>query len=200
MKKVRILLLTVIAGCVLSIPTIAFSFGINCVLEDLDDSLGTGGDLWLATYSFDFSSLRYEFEMNDILAVKFSSSNYQSIAWVDDELSFFWSDGDNISYPDSTYLYFESLTGVEGIVGNGFSIQFIWAGSGDPGADQTWGIYGPQNYLTPFFPLMADDEGSINVTEIIHLQTTAPAPSTILLLGAGLAAIAGCRRRASNSE
>ena len=83
MNSVKRLLLTVIAYCVVYIPTIAYSYsfgGINCVLQDLDDSQGTGGDLWQATYSFNFTNntdYYYLFDHDDILAINFNPHSLQ---------------------------------------------------------------------------------------------------------------------------
>ena len=45
MKSLKRLFLTIFTVCAVSIPVLAHSSMINCVLEDLDDSQGAGGDL-----------------------------------------------------------------------------------------------------------------------------------------------------------
>ena len=72
------------------------------------------------------------------------SSNYQAIEWVDNELSPIWSNGEKYPYyPLISSIYFESQyyhnSYDDLILGDDFSIRFIWTGSGDPGANQTWG-------------------------------------------------------------
>ena len=88
MKILKKLFLTILVACAVSIPVFANSTGISCVLEDLDDSLGDGGDLWQATYTLD--SLIWQtgvVEPEYVLAIKFGTPFYQSIEWVDNDLN-----------------------------------------------------------------------------------------------------------------
>jgi hypothetical protein len=199
MKSLKRLFLTVLTVCIASIPVIAQSSLISCVLEDLDDSQGTGGDLWQATYTLgDLNWQNNWVDYGNTIAIRFLSSAYQSIEWVDDDINIFWMAGTGPSNSFDQELTFTAsmFHSPSEDIGSDFSIKYIWTGLDDPGDHQMWGLYRSEmNYNFGLFDTM----GMVNIDEIKHLEANVPEPSTILLFGVGLAGIASIRRRVRNS-
>ncbi|BHH82401.1 PEP-CTERM sorting domain-containing protein [Desulforhopalus sp. 52FAK] len=204
MKKIKSVFFVVTVVCALSIATIASSLTLDCELTDLDDSLGTAGDLWQATYPLNFYSdpsnptlneVFYVFDDRYNFAITFDSDLYESIEWVDkpDVSGYFdVSITQQFSPYYGGYIQFSFNADTFGGQVFPFSIQFVWLGDGDPDS-QSWLTYRDIHY-SPIWAIPSS-YGDVNITEINRLDTPVPEPSTILLFGVGLAGIAGCRRK-----
>lgn len=195
----------ILSVCAVSIPVIANSYPINCVLQDLEDSQGGGGDLWQATYTLDALNWSDPWVRSGaVIEIRFNGALYESIEWVDNDInSIFWHDywlagtGPSNSYNQALMFTASNIHMPFEDIGSDFSIQFIWAGVGDPGDNQWWSLYERKlDYIEGRF----DALGIVNIDEIKHLETSGvPEPATILLFGVGLTVIAGGRRRVRES-
>ena len=181
MKIIKRLFFVVTVICALSIATIASSVTLDCILTDLDDSLGPGGDLWQATYPLTYdgvTSLNYLFTMFDDrydFAIIFDKDLYQSIEWVDTPVNspylyvsitqpFLNLDG---------YIRFHFFSDVFSYNIFPFSIQFVWLGDGDPDG-QSWMIY-EWHFDSPLWAYPSS-YGEVNITEINRLPEPEPTP------------------------
>ena len=203
MKKIKSVFFVVTVVCALSIATVASSLSLDCELTDLDDSLGTGGDLWQATYPLylmsnaldtSLNEVFYEFDSKYNFAIIFDSDLYESIEWIDKPGSstFFDVSIEQPFFHSDEYIQFSFNGDTPSYVIFPFSIQFVWLGDGDPDS-QSWIIY--SKYQDSPLWAVPYSYGDVNITEINRLDTPVPEPSTILLFGVGLAGIAGCRRK-----
>ncbi|BHH82395.1 PEP-CTERM sorting domain-containing protein [Desulforhopalus sp. 52FAK] len=211
MKNFKRLFLTIFTVCVAGLPAIAQSSLISCVLEDLDDSQGAGGDLWQATYTLGTSNWSDPLVRSGaVIEIRLWGVNYESIEWVDNDINSifepdYWLAGRPLNSFDKTLTFTASRAHLPyEDIGNDFSIQFIWTGVDDPGGSQYWSLYLRElDYVESRF----DGLGTVNIDEIIHLEAPVlgpsnapvPEPATILLFGAGLAGIAMGRRRIRKS-
>lgn len=210
MKSFKRLFLTIFTVCVASLPAIAQSSLISCVLEDLNDSQGAGGDLWQATYTLGASQWSNPFVMpGAVIEISLGgATGYESIEWVDNDINSIFEPDYWLAGTGPSNSYNQALTFTANMIhhssediGSDFSINFIWTGVDDPGDSQWWSLYLRElDYVMGDFDVM----GMVNIDEIIHLDAPVPEPSdapvpepsTILLFGVGLAGIAvGWRRR-----
>ena len=212
MKSLKRMFLTIFTICIASIPAIAQSSLISCVLEDLDDSQGAGGDLWQATYTL--GTLNWSdpwVKPGAVIAITFHSTAYQSIEWVDNDINTYftpsyWSAGTepSNSFPKALTFTARMFHNPSEDIGGDFSINFVWTGLDDPGDYQLWFLYESELYYN--FGIF-DRMGMVDIDEIKYLEVIdpdrpdapVPEPSTILLFGVGLAGIPVGRRRARNS-
>ena len=150
----------------------------------MDDSLGSGGDLWQATYPVDNPTLDQvfdEFDDTNNFAILFDSDLYESIEWVDTPINSDISIEEPLTSDE--YIQFSFNDNAESFDVYPFSIQFIWLGDGDPDS-QAWIIYS-EDFDSPI-EAAPDSYGDVNITEINRLpeptKVVAVLPAILMLL------------------